>query len=230
MFETIRRTLASPKSLFTGEPDGSGAWTLNIQATLTALRASAAVNRPLVVLGTAFSFVHLLDHLAATQTACPLPPHSCVLETGGYKGRSRSLSKTELHALISQYLDVPSSRIVCEYGMSELSSQAYGVRSQGTGVRGQESEFKVQASTFSPHPSDRLFRFPLWARAQIISPETGYEVTEGESGLIRVCDLANVYSVMAIQTEDLGVRCGDGFALIGRAAQAEPRGCSLQAP
>jgi hypothetical protein len=39
--------------------------------------------------------------------------------------------------------------------------------------------------------------------------------------------LANVYSVAAIQTEDLAVRRGDGFELIGRAALAGPRGCSL---
>ena len=71
------------------------------------------------------------------------------------------------------------------------------------------------------------FRFPPWARAQIVSPETGREVAEGETGLIRVFDLANVFSVMAIQTEDLGVRSGDGFELIGRAEATEPRGCSL---
>jgi hypothetical protein len=62
---------------------------------------------------------------------------------------------------------------------------------------------------------------------QIISPETGNEIADGETGLIRVFDLANVFSVMAIQTEDLGVRRGDGFELIGRATLAEPRGCSL---
>ena len=43
----------------------------------------------------------------------------------------------------------------------------------------------------------------------------------------RVVYLANVYSVLAIQTEDLAIRRGAGFELIGRAAQAETRGCSL---
>jgi hypothetical protein len=62
---------------------------------------------------------------------------------------------------------------------------------------------------------------------QIISPETGREVAEGETGLIRVFDLANVFSVMAVQTEDLGIRRGNGFELLGRAELAEPRGCSL---
>jgi hypothetical protein len=45
--------------------------------------------------------------------------------------------------------------------------------------------------------------------------------------LLRVIDLANIGSVMAVQTEDLAARRGDGFELLGRAASAEPRGCSL---
>jgi len=55
------------------------------------------------------------------------------------------------------------------------------------------------------------------------------EVADGETGLIRVFDLANVFSVLAIQTEDLGVRRGDGFDLLGRTELAEQRGCSLMA-
>jgi hypothetical protein len=75
-----------------------------------------------------------------------------------------------------------------------------------------------------PHSA---FQFPPWTRVQIISPESGTEVAEGETGLLRVFDLANVYSVMAVQTEDLAIRRGDDFELLGRAALAEPRGCSL---
>ena len=106
--------------------------------------------------------------------------------------------------------------------MSELSSQAYaGVTSDECCVR-TEGRPPVHASLVTRH-----FHFPPWTRAQIISPETGREVAEGETGLIRIFDLANVFSVAAIQTEDLGVRRGDGFELIGRAQLAEPRGCSL---
>ncbi len=95
--------------------------------------------------------------------------------------------------------------------MSELSSQAYDLEIQNP-------ESRIQ---------NRSFHFPPWARVQIISPETNQEVRDGETGLIRVFDLANVFSVAAIQTEDLGVRRGDGFELIGRAQMVEPRGCSL---
>jgi hypothetical protein len=52
-------------------------------------------------------------------------------------------------------------------------------------------------------------------------------VAVGETGLIRIVDLANAVSVLAIQTEDLGVRHPGGFKLLGRAQLAESRGCSL---
>ena len=177
-------------------------------------RRRAPTRKPLLILGTAFSFVHLLDYWAELGERFALPAGSCVLETGGYKGRSRSMPRADLHALITRGLGISPERIVCEYGMSELSSQAY--------------DCAVSAVSL-PLPAPRSFRFPPWARVQIVSPETGEEVAEGQTGLIRVFDLANVWSVMAIQTEDLGTRCGEGFILKGRAALAESRGCSLMA-
>jgi hypothetical protein len=129
---------------------------------------------------------------------------SRVMETGGYKGRSRVVPKPELHKMMADRFGISPSQIISEYGMSELSSQAYD------------------------NP-DRVFRFPPWARAQVISPESGREVGVGETGLVRIFDLANVYSVMAIQTEDLAVRRETGFELLGRPTEAEPRGCSLMA-
>jgi hypothetical protein len=91
------------------------------------------------------------------------------------------------------------------------------------------SEQDAGVTPVLPGPVTRHFEFPPWARVQIISPETGHEVADGETGLMRVFDLANVFSVMAIQTEDLGIHHGRGFELIGRATLAEPRGCSLMA-
>ena len=212
MLETVRRAFGDADSFFAGRLDDAGGWSLDGPTLLRALRGSIAENRPVALLGTAFNFVHLLDHLSAARTRLSLPPGSRVMETGGYKGRSRSLPRAGLHALITDWLGVPPSHTVCEYGMSELSSQAY--------------DHSIGPAR-NPEPQARRFHFPPWARAQIISPETGREVAEGETGLIRVFDLANVRSVLAIQTEDLGVRRGDGFELLGRAAQAEARGCSL---
>ena len=213
MFDIVRRDLGSRDSRFSGKIDGTVTWMLDTDVTLDALRESMETEQPIALLGTAFSFVHLLDHLSEQPLRFALPAGSRVMETGGYKGRSRNLPRAELHALITRYLGIPPSHIVCEYGMSELSSQAYDWR-----VRNTESELPNEA---------RVFRFPPWARARVVCPETGGDVAEGETGLIQVCDLANLRSVMVIQAEDLAARRGDGFELIGRTAMAEPRGCSL---
>jgi len=234
---------------------------LNFDAALAALNSSLVTRHPSLLLGTAFSFVHLLDFLVERNLRFDLPAGSRVMETGGYKGRSRALPKTELHQLITERLGVPPSHIICEYGMSELSSQAYDGtiqanildlphpgplpkerencrQSAGESVRFRNSK---ERTMLFPLPEgegqgegkravkSHYFQFPPWTRVQIISPETGNEVADGETGLIRMFDLANVFSVMAIQTEDLGIRRGDGFELIGRAALAESRGCSLMA-
>jgi hypothetical protein len=176
-----------------GHVDSSGTWQIDFEQVLL-LQGSG----PVVLFGTAFNFVHLLDFVGAREFR--LPAGSMAFETGGYKGRSRTIPKAELHGVLKGRLGI--DKIISEYGMCELSSQGYDL-------------------------GDGVFRFPPWARVQIISPETGREVGEGERGLIRVIDLANVYSVMAIQTEDMGVRRGAGLELIGRAALSEARGCSL---
>jgi hypothetical protein len=232
MFETIRRQFGSGGSRFVGRAVGDGSWALELEAAIEVLRKASRTGQRLLMLGTAFSFVHLLDCLAEQDLRLELPRGSCALETGGYKGRSRSMPKAALHGLISQRLGIPPGQIVCEYGMSELSSQAYDSALGPSRLLSSGSPVLRSSTAEGGRITDdasRGFLFPPWARVQVVSPETGREVSEGETGLIRVFDLANVYSVMAIQTEDLGIRRGKGFALAGRAVLAEPRGCSLMA-
>jgi hypothetical protein len=202
MLKAVRRHFGTPDSLFTGSLDSKGAWSLDLDRTLSAVREAVGENKPIGLLGTAFSFVQLIDHLQSAGKGFKLPKGSRVMETGGYKGRTRTLTKTKLRQMLYKYLGVPPTDVLSEYGMSELSSQAYA---SAAGV----------------------FHFPPWARACVISPETGAASGEGETGLLRVFDLANIGSVMAVQTEDLAARRGDGFELLGRAASGEPRGCSL---
>jgi hypothetical protein len=209
MFESVRaRTLPEQWAYF-GEVGAGGDWELNLDSVLSALSEAQRQGRPVLLLGTAFLFLNLLDELARLRLRFKLPAGSRALETGGYKGRTRSVPRAELHTLMNSRLNLEPNCIVCEYGMAELSSQAYDR------IAGQSGP--------------RTLNFPPWVRAVAVSPETGSEVADGETGLLRIFDLANVYSVLAIQTEDLAIRRGSGFELLGRAPQAEPRGCSLMA-
>ena len=47
------------------------------------------------------------------------------METGGFKGRSREVSKKELYAMFEKFLGISPARVVNEYGMTELSTQFY---------------------------------------------------------------------------------------------------------
>ncbi|MFO1460629.1 MAG: hypothetical protein U1G08_14640 [Verrucomicrobiota bacterium] len=192
---------------FFGSLDSEGAWTVEANRLVEALEGASEAGVCVLLAGTAFNFVHLIDRLDATGCRLVLPKGSRIMETGGYKGRSRVLARPELHAALTDRLGIPPEWIVGEYGMSELSSQAYDTIAGTGGVR--------------------CLRFPPWARAVVISPEHGREVGEGETGLVRILDLANVWSVLCLQTADLALRRGDGIELVGRLAGAEPRGCSL---
>jgi hypothetical protein len=103
--------------------------------------------------------------------------------------------------------------VVSEYGMTELTSQLY------TDVlAGGDPE---------------LFVAPHWVRVRVLDPESPAERLEeappGEPGLIAVFDLANLSSAVHLLTEDLGAMEAGGLRLLGRAAGAELRGCSLAA-
>ena len=201
MCDGIIHEFGAAGSQFIGTTDADGNWFCDVERLGAVNNDKGAV----LLLGTAFLFVNWLEEVERRGMQIPLPTGSRIMETGGYKGRSREMSKVELHSKLEKAFGLVPGAVFTEYGMSELSSQAYEV----------------------PGLSPAELEFPPWTRSRVISPETGNEVGVGETGLIQVLDLANVWSACAIQTEDLGVRGEAGFKLIGRATGAEARGCSL---
>ncbi|MEE9279575.1 MAG: long-chain fatty acid--CoA ligase [Myxococcota bacterium] len=202
MFDRAARLLGSGEPSF---PVHAGGWDPERAiADLEGLRGPAAV------VGTAFAFVHLLDELAARGKRLSLPAGTRVMETGGFKGRSRELTREELHAGIERALGVPTSRIINQYGMCELASQFY------------------EASLRTGEPSTAK-RVPPWVRTRVVDPGTFEDVAPGETGVLVHYDLANTGSALAVQTSDLGRRLDAGFAVLGRLRGAEERGCSIAA-
>ena len=160
----------------------------------------AARAEPVAVLGTALAFLNLFDHLGTKRL--PLPPGSFAMETGGFKGSGREISKRDLYGKFGDFLDLAPDAVLNEYGMTELSSQFYA---RGLGA---------------PHTG------APWVRAVVFDPETGGEVAVGGAGVLRIFDLANLGSGLAIDTQDLAIRRENGFELLGRDPAALPRGCS----
>jgi len=181
---------------------------LDVEAFVAELERAHDEGVPACIAGTAFAFVALIDALGGRKLRAA--PGSRIMETGGFKGRSREIARDELYAMLSASLDIPYERIVAEYGMTELTSQYYDAPA-------------------SRAAASRRKTGPPWLRALVVGSD-GKEVPAGEIGVLRHIDLANRGSVIAIETEDLALRCQDDeFILLGRDAQAPLRGCSLDA-
>jgi hypothetical protein len=183
-----------------------------------ALRAAHADREPVCVLGTAFGWIQVLDAAARDGFAIELPERSRGFETGGYKGRSRTLSRPALHAALAARFGVPANYIVSEYGMTEMGSQLYtlGLRRALTGEPG----------------ADDAWSYPAWLRPRLVDPDRGMgvdldAVAGVDFGLVMHHDLANLTSVAHLLTGDLGRRDGVSFELAGRRSNAPMRGCGL---
>ncbi len=152
----------------------------------------------IVLIGAAFSLMDLV------QSAPPdLPENATVIETGGMKTFRREIDRISLHEHLSRGFGLERSRIRSEYGMCELMSQCY----------------TLGGEVFFPPP---------WMRFEVLDADHPDRVlADGEPGVLAVLDLANMYSVSAILTEDNAVRRGGGFEVIGRLSRAELRGCNF---
>lgn len=175
--------------------DGSG---LRVAELAEALRKT---DGPAALLGTAFAFVHLVD----SGVRLHLPPGSRMMETGGFKGKSREVERAELYRLVRSAFG-PDLICINQYGMTEISSNCYD----------------QTLTTGSPRKAG-----PDWVRLRMLDPESLREVPPGQPGLVAVTDLANLDSCAFLLTQDVGVQHPDGFEILGRAAGAEARGCSI---
>jgi hypothetical protein len=195
------------------------------------LENAAAVAEPVCLLGTTFAYVQLLDAAAAEGWEVQLPAGSRLFETGGTKGRSRELSRQELHRALGERLGLPEAFIVCEYGMTELGSQYYTLSLRHALV-GEGPPPDAAAGRRPPtvvRPAER-WSAPIWLRPRILDSSTGEPrelVSGGEIGLLAHHDLANRGSVAHLLCADLGEPSGASFVLRGRCPRAELRGCGL---
>lgn len=152
--------------------------------------------KPKILLGVSYALWDLAEQYA------PKIDNTVIMETGGMKGRRRELSKRELHAILCHGFGV--EKIHSEYGMAELTSQAY---SDGDGI-------------FTPPP---------WMRILVRDINDCFDHAPLHMrGGIDIIDLANTSSCSFIRTQDRGELFADRrFRIDGRIAGSDIRGCNL---
>jgi hypothetical protein len=173
---------------------GSGGFYLDEYEKL--LNDIEADPKPKILLGVSYALWDLAEKYA------PKLRNTIVMETGGMKGQRKELPKAEFHKILTDAFGV--EKIHSEYGMAELTSQAY---SSGDGI----------------------FRSPKWLRVLTRDVNNPLKInTEPARGAINIIDLANTSSCAFIATQDAGCTFADGsFRIDGRLSGADIRGCNL---
>lgn len=152
--------------------------------------------KPKILLGVSYALWDLAERYA------PKLQNTIVMETGGMKGHREELPKEAFHKILCEAFGV--ERIHSEYGMAELTSQAY---SKG----------------------ENRFYCPPWMRVAVrdVNDPLDLRFEAGRGGL-NIIDLANYYSCSFLQTEDVARCYADGsFEVEGRIDHSEIRGCNL---
>lgn len=220
--------------------DGSGwfvgAEGLDRERLAGALLDASRGGVPVLVLATTAALLTFLDYCDATGLSVALPGGSRLMDTGGQKGtgaawpRPATEFQTGVYRRVTATLGIPAARCVNEYGMTELCSQFYDdillrVRPGVPPTVGPPQAGMLRPQEISATP--RIKAVPPWVRTRVVDPVTLAPAPDGQTGLLVHLDLANVGSVMAVQTEDLGTVVPGGFVLDGRPRAAEARGCGL---
>lgn len=173
---------------------GSGGFYLDNYEQLIA--EMAADPKPKILLGVSYALWELAEQYA------PKLRDTIVMETGGMKGHREELPKEQFHRILCEGFGV--EEIHSEYGMAELTSQAY---SKGS----------------------NRFYCPRWMRVITRDVNDPFALhREATRGGLNIIDLANAASCAFIQTEDVGRTFDDGsFEIEGRIDHSEIRGCNL---
>jgi hypothetical protein len=186
---------------------------VNIDGLVRAGQRALEADRQLVLLATSFALVSLLDALDGNQVR--VPQSTVVMQTGGFKGKTREIAPTELRSMVARSLAISELQVVGEYGMTELTSQLYEATLPGSALQAAQ------------RGAAGVYFEPPWLRVVPVDPTTLKAVAPGEIGIARIVDLGNVDSAIAIQTQDRVRRVAGGIEILGRAPGAPPRGCSL---
>jgi hypothetical protein len=185
---------------------------VDVAAAIAFLGDCEARREPVCIMGTTAAFAALVAGLSSRNCKLRLAAGSRMMDTGGAKGQLVPIQASEVIARAGDLLAITPAMVINEYGMTELCSQLYDATPFNCGgVSNTQERYKIP---------------PPWMRVTARDPVTLRPTADGEIGMLTFFDLANVGSVSAVMTEDLGLVEAGWVRMLGRAA-GEARGCAL---
>ncbi|NMG77049.1 acyl-protein synthetase [Aromatoleum diolicum] len=176
---------------------------LDIKGLIAALDESETSGIPVAMIGSTSAFVYFFNACKARGLRFRLPTGSRIGDGGGYRGRFGELTQDDYFRLAGEVLGLPASHCVNVLGMAESATNYF--------------DDTLRAAILGA-PSARRRLTPPWARVAAVGLDDLQPLPPGEVGLLRHYDLANLPTVLAVQTDNLGYVDNDGsFQIVGRA-------------
>jgi len=178
---------------------------IDIKNLLKALRESEASGIPVALIGATAAYVYFFQACRRKKITFKLPAGSRVCDGGGYRGRFGVVTRDDYYAMVKEILDIPESHCVNVLGEAETATNLF------------DDSFRRHVKGLTPHKRTRPV--PPWSRVLAMNIDDLSPLPDGEVGLLAHWDLANVPTVLAVITDNLGYTTdgGTGCEMVGRA-------------
>ncbi|MBN1193459.1 MAG: acyl-protein synthetase [Coriobacteriia bacterium] len=176
---------------------------IDVKALMKALRESEESGVPVALVGATAAYVYFMRSCQKKGISFSLPAGSRVCDGGGYRGRFGPITRDEYYALVLEIFGIPANWCVNVLGEGETASNYFDDVILRT-VRDMEPRERIKPA----HP---------WSRVRCASVKDLSILPDGEIGLVQIFDLANVPTVLAVQSDDLGYTKFGGVEMAGRA-------------
>ncbi|QXE90567.1 acyl-protein synthetase [Geomonas subterranea] len=198
--DQTRQAFGTPDSMFLLGKTG-----IDVKNLLKALRESEASGVPVALIGATAAYVYFFQACRRKKITFKLPAGSRVCDGGGYRGRFGVVTRDDYYNMVDEILGVPRHFCVNVLGEAETATNLFddALRRHIKGL-----------------PEKKLARpVPPWSRVLAMNIDDLSPLPDGEVGLLAHWDLANVPTVLAVITDNLGYTTDNGRSceMVGRA-------------
>jgi len=196
--EQTRQAFGTPDSMFLLGKTG-----IDIKGLLKALRESEASGVPVALIGATSAYVYFFQACRRKKISFCLPPGSRICDGGGYRGRFGKVTREDYYGMVEEILGIPQSHCVNVLGEAETATNLF--------------DDALRRHVLRLPPQKRTRPVPPWSRVLAMSIDDLKPLPDGEVGLLAHWDLANVPTVLAVITDNLGYTTDGGCEMVGRA-------------
>ncbi len=198
--DQTRRHFGTDDSIFLLGKSG-----IHVNDLIKALRESEASGVPVALIGATSAYVYFFQACGRKKMKFSLPPGSRICDGGGYRGRFGKVTRDDYYAMVEETLGIPNSHCVNVLGEAETATNLF--------------DDSLRRCVKGLPPKERTRPVPPWSRVLAMSIDDLTPLPDGEVGLLAHWDLANVPTVLAVITDNLGYTTdgGTGCEMVGRA-------------